>query len=485
VGVVAGLLALLFTSALLKILVTWIAKLLPVEYGAIVFDVTPDLGIFLFVFAISISAGMFSGFVPAMESSRTALSSGVRSSTASTRSRRLQNILVAAQVALSLLLMIAGTIATQSSIKSLAMDPGYDSNRVINIDLQFPEGSKYPASRRLAFVRELRRLLAGLPGVEAVTGGRAPGAGFITAGTAVDVPTAEKGARSLLRYVYVQSNYFETVGIPLILGQRFRSNDQAEHSVIMTEAAAKELWEGQNPIGRSLRLGVTDERFHNQAELLATGDAYQVIGVVRNTRGLEFNGSDSKSVYLVLPEDRLHGYPILIRTMSDAPQVIKAIDQTISSIDPNVTASSFSLRDTLRVSPVFLTSSIAAAISSAIGMVGLLLALMGIYGTVRYIVVLRTREVGIRMAVGAQRRDVLRLILGESARPVLAGLVGGILLSIAVSYPVRGLLYGLNGVDGVSVGGVSLLFLAIALLAAYPPARRAMQVDPMVALRYE
>jgi ABC-type antimicrobial peptide transport system permease subunit len=137
------------------------------------------------------------------------------------------------------------------------------------------------------------------------------------------------------------------------------------------------------------------------------------------------------------------------------------------------------------VSPPLLTSGIAAAISSAVGLIGLMLALMGIYGTVSYIVVLRTREVGIRMAVGAQRQDVLRLILGESARPVLAGLVAGIVLAIAASYPARGLLYGLNGVDIVSVGGVSLLFFVIALLAACPPARHAMRVDPVVALRYE
>jgi len=110
---------------------------------------------------------------------------------------------------------------------------------------------------------------------------------------------------------------------------------------------------------------------------------------------------------------------------------------------------------------------------------------MGIYGTVSYIVVLRTREVGIRMAIGAQKRDVLGLILRESARPVFAGLVAGIFLAVGASYLARGLLYGLNGVDGVSLAGVSLLFMAIALLASYPPARRAMRVDPMVALRYE
>jgi putative ABC transport system permease protein len=116
---------------------------------------------------------------------------------------------------------------------------------------------------------------------------------------------------------------------------------------------------------------------------------------------------------------------------------------------------------------------------------GLLLALMGIYGTVSYIVVLRTREIGIRMAVGAQKRDVLALILRESARPVVAGLIAGALLAAGASYLARGLLYGLNGVDGTSLAGVSLLFLIVGLLASYPPARRATHMDPLVALRYE
>jgi ABC-type antimicrobial peptide transport system permease subunit len=139
----------------------------------------------------------------------------------------------------------------------------------------------------------------------------------------------------------------------------------------------------------------------------------------------------------------------------------------------------------LRRTAPFITSSLAAAVASTIGLLGLLLASMGIYGTVSYIVVLRTREVGIRMAVGAQKSNILGLILRESVRPVLAGLLVGMVLAVGASYLLRGVLYGLNTVDGIAYPGVSLLFLAIALLAAYPPSRRALSVDPMVALRYE
>jgi hypothetical protein len=292
--------------------------------------------------------------------------------------------------------------------------------------------------------------------------------------------------QSILHYSYVQANYFQTLGIPLFLGSSFQPRaGQPEYSVILSESAAKQLWPGQNPIGRTLRLGATDERFHNRSELFATGPAYHVVGVARDTRGVEFDGSDSKRVYLPLPEDRLQSYPILIRTQSDPAQIMRVIDRVISSIDPDMMTTSSTLEELLRQAPPFIVSSLAAAVASTVGLLGLLLTSMGIYGTVSYIVVLRTREIGIRMAIGAQKRDVLGLILRESARPVLAGLLAGIFLAVGASYLVRGLLYGLNGVDGISFAGISLLFLAIALLASYPPARQAVRVDPMEALRCE
>jgi putative ABC transport system permease protein len=184
-----------------------------------------------------------------------------------------------------------------------------------------------------------------------------------------------------------------------------------------------------------------------------------------------------------MPANRLESYPILIRMRSDPAQVMGGIDPVISSIDPNMMASISTLGEMLRMSDPFLVSSLAAAVASVVGAFGLLIALIGIYGTVSYIVVLRTREVGIRIAIGAQKRDVLRLILGQGGRPVFAGLLGAILFAVGISYPARTLLYGLNGIDGVSIAGMSVLFLGIALLASYLPARRATVVDPMVALR--
>jgi macrolide transport system ATP-binding/permease protein len=472
-GLIAGAVALLFSWALLQIGVTLAGEALPPSEGALVFNVAPDLEIFAYVLIVSLVAGILFGLAPAIESSRPAAEG--RASTSSVRGRRLQDFLIAAQVSLSLVLTIAGSMLIHSAIHTLTADPGYDSAHVVDLELRFPEGSKYSAERRLAVVRDLRTRLAALPGVSAITSGRPPEfTGFPTAGVSA-------ARQSTLYYAYVQANYFETLRIPILLGRGF----QPGRSAVLSESAAKQLWPGENPVGRSIRLGPTDDRAHTASELSAEGPAYLVIGVARDTSGAQFDGGDARRIYLPLPEDQFQKYPILLRTQSDPAQVMKAIDVAVSATDSNLIATSSTLDELLRVSPLFAGSSIAAAIASTLGLLGLLLASLGIHGTVSYIVVLRTREVGIRMAIGAKKRDILGLILGESTRPVLVGLLTGMLLSVGASYLLRGLLYGLHTVDGISFAGVSLLFLSVALLAAYPPARRAMRVDPVVALRYE
>jgi len=485
-GLVSGVMALLFTWALLRASVALAANAFPADEGTLIINVNPDLQIFAYVTAISLVAGILFGLAPALESSRSALSSSERGSTSPARSRRIQDFLIAAQVALSAVLLIAGSMLIRSAINSLKMDTGYDSKHVVELDLQFPEGSKYNDARKLALVDELRTRLAALPGVAALTSARQPVENFFqTAAT----PAGEKSPAqniALIHYTYVQSNYFQTLGIPMLLGRSFRSQaGQPEHSVIVSESAARQFFPGRNPIGHSLRLGAADEQFHKWSELVANGPTYQIIGIARDTRGAELNGNDSRQLYLPLPDDRLWDHSMLIRTQSSPILVIRAMDSVISSVDPDLVATSITLEEMLHYSGSFLASTLSAAIASVIGLIGLVLALMGIYGTVSYIVVLRTREIGIRMAVGAQGRDILGLILRESTRPVLAGLFAGMFLAIGASYVLRGLLFGLHTVDGISFVGVSLLFLAVALLAAYPPSRRATRVDPMVALRYE
>ena len=488
-GLIAGAIALLFSWAFLQVVVVMVANAFPAEYGTFIFHVTPDLGIFAYVFCLSLVAGILFGLAPALESSGAALSSALKagSGTAKVRSRRIRNSLMAAQVAVSLMLLIAGSMLIRSSVRALKMETGYDSKHILSLELRFPGGQKYSSSRRITLVRELRTRLAALPGVTAITSARAPDGGlFRTAAISLNgEKPSPQNTRAILYYTYVQPNYFQTLGIPLLFGRGFQTQaGQPETAVILSESAAQLLWPQQNPIGRRLRLAPGGQ-FQMKGEVSADGPAYEVIGVARDTRGVLLNGTDSEQIYLPLPDDRLPEFPILIRTQAAPAHIMNAIGPTILSIDPNLAAYSFTLEEMLRQTESFLASSISAAFASSIGLLGLLLASMGIYGTVSYIVVLRTREVGIRMALGAKKGDVLILMLRESTRPVVAGLIAGMCLAQAASYLLRGILYGLHTVDGISIAGVSLMFLAIALLASYLPSRRAMHVDPIVALRYE
>ena len=228
-----------------------------------------------------------------------------------------------------------------------------------------------------------------------------------------------------------------------------------------------------------------DARRRWKGEVFPQGLSYRVIGVARDTRGIIPGGRDATKAYLPLPADQIDTVPMLIRTEGDPKAVIAELGKQVQAVDPNVIVYSSSLADLLTSTPTFVMSRLSAIFATIIGGLGLLLACVGIYGTVSYAVVRRTREVGIRMALGAKKADVLGLILRESGRPVFVGLIVGVLSAAGAAQLLRALLFGMSTLDPLSFAGVGVLFALISILAAYLPARRATTVDPMVALRYE
>ncbi len=483
-GVLAGALALPVTWTMLHLAVTRAAEELPAEF-TLVLNINPDLTVFAYVLAISVLAGVLFGLGPAMATSRSALFSITRATGTSLVRSRLRHGLIATQVAVSVTLMIAAGLLVRSASQALRMDTGYDLEHLAEVSLQFPEEPIYTADYKASVMRDVRGRLAALPGVTAITSARSPShpGGMRAAVSLNGEAPSPRNVRATVYYTWVQPNYFETLGIPISRGRGFQAEaGQPGRAVILSESAARRLWPGQNPVGQSLRLG-TDGQFHNKGELLPDGSRWQVIGVARDTRGVTLDGSDSQQVYVPLPEDRLQDTPILVRTDSDPALVMRAMESVIATVDPDVAATTSTLRAMLRRTDAFLIASTSAAIASSIGLLGLLLASMGIYSTVSYDVVLRTRELGIRMAIGAPKRNVLSLVMLGSLRPVVAGLLVGLVLASGASRLLRGVLYGLGTIDLISFAGASLLFLIIALAASWLPSRRAMRIDPLVALR--
>ena len=290
--------------------------------------------------------------------------------------------------------------------------------------------------------------------------------------------------RATLYYTWVQPNYFETLGIPLSRGRGFRAAAaQADHFAILSESAAQRLWPGQNPIGQSLRLG-TDGQFHNQGELLPDGPTWQVIGVARDTRGVTLDGSDSQQVYLPLPGDRLQDYPLLVRTHSDPTLVIRR-DGTGDCgrrsrtdghrVDAAGNASPAPMRSSLRAFQRRLPPASACS--------GCCLRRWGSTAPSATTSSFARAKSGSAWRSALRRAHVLALMLLGSLRPVVFGLMAGTVLAVGASRLLRGVLYGLSAIDAVSFAGASLLFLAIALAASWLPSRRAMRIDPLVALR--
>ena len=284
-GVLAGAAALPVTWALMRLAVIKWTEQMPPEI-TLVLDVTPDMSVFACVLALSLFAGLVFGLAPALAGSRSALFSATRSTGASPGRGRLRHALIAAQVAVSLTLMIAGGLLVRSAIQALTMDTGYDADRVVAVTLKFSGERKDTREARAAVVNDLRDRFAAVAGVTAITSARAPsdnGARRAAVSLNGDTPS-ERNARATVYYTWVQPNYFDTLGIALIRGRGFTAPVEQAHVAVVSEAAARRLWPAQDPIGQTVRFSTTGQ-FHTASELLPDGPTWQVIGVARDTRG--------------------------------------------------------------------------------------------------------------------------------------------------------------------------------------------------------
>ncbi|HVX57684.1 MAG TPA: ABC transporter permease, partial [Candidatus Saccharimonadales bacterium] len=378
-AVLAGAVAFFFSWALLQGTVVLVANAFPDEYGTFIFHVRPDLSVFAFVLGISLVAGVLFGFAPAFESSGSTVAASLKANASASpgKRRRLRGFLIGTQVAVSAVLMVAGSLLIHTAIRSLRMETGYDDAHVQSLSLQFPERAEYTDARKAVLVDELKARLAALPGMVDVTSGHAPDDPDVRE-AAVSVtaqPPNRNNIKAYFFYKWIQPNYFGTLGILLLAGRTLPAG-AGEDSVI-SQSAAKELWPGENPVGKTLRLG-TDGQYHENGEPLPDGPVWRVIGVARDTRGVTLDGSDSAEIYLPMPAEAVPRYPILIHANVDGASLMRGLDPVLAAVDPNLSAHMLTLEQMLRMTEPFIASSMAAAIASITGLLGLLLVTVGI-----------------------------------------------------------------------------------------------------------
>ena len=453
-----------------------LAEFIPPTDLPISLDVGFDHTVLLATLAISVVAAMIFGVLPALRSSRLAPVAVLKedSGTASggLRKARLASALVVAQISLSLLLLICAGLFIRGFRKAQRLDPGFNPDHVLvaSFDL-FPAG--YAAAEGGEFHRQLLAKLEALPGVLSVTLADWIPLGFITDSTTTKlegyVPQAKESMN--IREADVGPNYFRTMQIPLLAGREFTSQDTngSQPVTIVNQVLAERYWPHQDAIGKWLE---------------AEGQRFTVVGIARTGNYDRLDETPQPFFYMPLFQDYSHNATIHARVSGDPLAFASAVEKTVHELNADLPVCDVAPLN-LQVQLASTNQRIAATFVGAFGLLALVLAAVGIYGVIAYTTRQRTHEIGIRMALGAERVDVLRLVLGQGLVLTLAGLAAGIVASLALTRYLKSVLFGVTATDVLTYAGAAFLLCLVSLVACYIPARRAARVDPMEALRYE
>jgi putative ABC transport system permease protein len=448
-------------------------------------EVGIDLTVLAFTFAVALLTGWLFGLAPAMQASRgaiaPALHRGGRSMTGAASGSRLRGALVIVEVAVALVLLLGAGLLVNSFRYLWSFEPGFDPRGVLTVRIS-PDRARYPeAVQRDAFFQELYERLRALPQVEAVGGGGRPPVGLGVGEAWLQIvtdgaPAADEEEPFLISFRPISGDYFEALRIPFVAGRPFAATDTEQ--VIVNEQAASALWPGSNPLGRRLKIGRRD----------SDSPWLEVIGVVG---GVRYSGLDPwPRPELYVPHAQpdvsasFGGMAVVLRTDRDPLALVPALRDAVRAIDPEQPIG------TIQTMEEMIFESMARprfymALFGLFGAVALALSAAGIFGVASYSVTQRTHEVGVRMALGARRGDVLKLIIGHGAVLTAIGVLIGLATARALTRYVESLLYGITPNDPSTFASVPLLLTAVALIAFWIPARRAAAVDPIIALRRE
>jgi putative ABC transport system permease protein len=478
VSLLAGILGAVLAWQLVPLVPKMAANFLPFDPNTRVNLSFPVLG---FTVALSIFTGLLMGIYPALQSSRgdlvDGLKEGGRGVSGSVRQQRFRKILVAAQVALSVTLLAGAALLIASFVRLNQQNVGYHYGNVWVGFVTLPTAQYSDIETRQRFVERLLASLRAVPGFESVTvSGDIPllvGGGNATLYSRADGEVLPVEKRATAPSHDVSPGYFKTWGIPVLAGRDFDQHDTADHQnvVLISQSGAKKVFGNENPIGKTLLV-------------TSSGTPCEIVGIVGDVRSRKVNEPDDMEFYRPWAQENFPFPTIVVRSNLREDAVAKLVRSTLATIDPGLA--------------IALPQSMEKIIAQALGQtrlmtwllgifagVALLLAAIGIYGAVAYTVEQRTGEIGVRMALGAQTRDVLRLIVNQGMRPVVIGLAIGIASAVALGRLLTTQLYEVSAHNPALLAGSTVLLAAIALIACLVPARRAAHVDPIQALRTE
>jgi putative ABC transport system permease protein len=452
-----------------------------------------SLGVLLFAFLISILTGVVFGLLPALLTVRpsqiVSLREGSRGSGSSKHRKNISRILVAGEIALSLVLLIGAGLLLRSFWHLLEVRPGFEPHQIITakIWLPFPNDPAQNVYRttekRAAYYREVVRRVCLLPGVEQVAVGngeslpmsssRKNKSSFVIEGRAAEserVPVAEVAS--------VSSGYFDVLKTPLLKGRVFRENDNStgQRVAVINEALERQYWKDSDPIGQHIQL--------TSRQAQASAGNLTIVGVVGDIRSDGFDAAGSPHIYLSEPQAPAYNSVVYLRTAADPGALSEAIRREVQAVDQSIPVFGIQTMDDV-VAKNLSARRFALEILGIFAIVAFLLACIGIYGVVAYTLSQRTGEIGLRMALGAQRSDILRIVLGEGALIVVAGVGAGLFGSVMLTRFLQTMLFEIKPTDPITFTALTILLAGVALMASFIPARRASRIDPLVALRHE
>jgi predicted permease len=455
--------------------------LLSPQNAAVALDVRMDTTTLLFTLFAAAVAGILFGVAPAWQISRLdrfdALKEGGRSGTAGLARQRLRSSLVIGQVALALVLLVGAGLFLRS-LKSLEdVSPGFQPNGVITGSVVLPKEQYADPAKQAAFYRAVLERLSALPGVSTVAAalpapfsGQDGSASFNIEGR----PSAPGDPGPHGDIGYVSANYFAALKIPVRSGRVFTDQDQAKTAAValVDETLAREYWPNESPVGKHIR--------RNRTDPWST-----IVGVVGHTKKSDLAGDVVKGKYYYsLLQQPVPLASFLIRSQSDPSRLAGGMKDAVRAVDPGLAVARIKVMSDL-VSSSLASRRFVVTLLGIFAGLALVMAVIGLYGVISYSVGQRTQEIGIRMALGAQRSEVLRLVIGQGMQLAGIGLAIGLVASLAFSRLLRNQIFHVSAFDPLTFVATALILIAAAALACYIPAHRAMQVDPMIALRYE